>query len=108
MTFTVNPAVNGAGGSFTGGNTAVTNPSGIATANPFTANGIAGAYTVTASVSGVVGVATFNLTNTGGVTVVSYNVLWGTQTYNVTTSPRVRLPWQITGIQVVFSRPGHG
>jgi hypothetical protein len=38
-------------------------------------------------------------------TVVSYNVLFGTQSYNVIGSSRNRLPWQITGIQVVFSKP---
>ena len=37
--------------------------------------------------------------------VVSFNVLFGSQTYNVTTSSRIRLPWQISGIQVVFSEP---
>src|SRR5262249_16300981 len=38
-------------------------------------------------------------------TVVSFSVLWGAQSYNVTTSARSRLPWQVTGIQVVFSAP---
>ncbi len=38
-------------------------------------------------------------------TVVSYSVLFGNQTYNVTGSSRNRLPWQITGITVVFSKP---
>jgi hypothetical protein len=38
-------------------------------------------------------------------TVVSYSVLWGTQSYNVIGSPRIRLPWQISGIRVVFSKP---
>jgi hypothetical protein len=37
--------------------------------------------------------------------VVSYNVLFGTQSYNVKEPTRTRLPWEITGIQVVFSRP---
>ena len=32
-------------------------------------------------------------------------MLFGSQTYNVTTSARNRLPWQITGIRVVFSEP---
>jgi hypothetical protein len=40
-----------------------------------------------------------------GPTVTSFNVLFGSQTYNVTTSTRVHLPWEITGIQVVFSEP---
>jgi hypothetical protein len=38
-------------------------------------------------------------------TVVSYNVLFGGLSYNVIGSPRNRLPWQITGIRVVFSKP---
>ncbi len=38
-------------------------------------------------------------------TVVSYSVLFGAQSYNVIGSPRIRLPWQISGIQVVFSKP---
>ncbi len=40
-----------------------------------------------------------------GPTVVSYNVLFGIDSYNVTGSLRTRLPWQITGVQVVFSAP---
>lgn len=36
-------------------------------------------------------------------TVVSYSVLFGTQRFNMIGSTRNRLPWQITGIQVVFS-----
>jgi hypothetical protein len=52
----------------------------------------------------------FSLTNTAvvqnGPTVVSYSVLWGVQSYNVASTPtRNRLPWQITGIKVVFSAP---
>jgi hypothetical protein len=38
-------------------------------------------------------------------TVVSFNVLWGSVSYNVIGSLRNRLPWQIIGIQVVFSEP---
>ena len=38
-------------------------------------------------------------------TVVAYNVLWGGESFNVIGSARNRLPWQITGIQVVFSKP---
>jgi len=37
--------------------------------------------------------------------VVSVSVLFGNQSYNVTTSTRHHLPWAITGIQVVFSEP---
>jgi trimeric autotransporter adhesin len=38
-------------------------------------------------------------------TVVSYSVLFGSESYNVIGTSRNRLPWQITGIQVVFSKP---
>jgi hypothetical protein len=39
--------------------------------------------------------------------VLSFSVLFGSQSYNVaaTTNTRTRLPWQVTGIQVVFNRP---
>ena len=40
-------------------------------------------------------------------TVVSYNVLFGTDglSYNLIGSARYDLPWTITGIKVVFSKP---
>ena len=47
-------------------------------------------------------------TGSGGTTaptVVSYQVLWGTESFNVIDSARKHLPWQITGIRVVFSKP---
>jgi centrosomal CEP192-like protein len=62
VTFTVNPAVNGASGAFTGGNTATTDALGIARANTFTANGTAGTYIVMASATGATS-ANFSLTN---------------------------------------------
>jgi hypothetical protein len=43
--------------------------------------------------------------DTASPTVVSFNVLFGTQSYNVIGSARVRLPWQISAIRVVFSKP---
>ena len=43
--------------------------------------------------------------NTVAPTVVSFSVQFGTLSYNVIGSPRTRLPWQITGVQVVFSAP---
>ena len=55
---------NGASGTFSGGvDTAVTNTSGIAMSNLFTANGTAGSYLVTATAPNVSGTATFMLTN---------------------------------------------
>lgn len=38
-------------------------------------------------------------------TVLTCEVLFGTKSYNVLTTSRVRLPWQITGIRVTFSEP---
>ena len=38
-------------------------------------------------------------------TVVSYEVLFGSQSLNLIGSTRNDLPWQITGIRVVFSKP---
>jgi uncharacterized repeat protein (TIGR01451 family) len=43
--------------------------------------------------------------DTTAPTVVAYKVLWGSASYNVIGTSRNRLPWQITGIQVVFSKP---
>jgi hypothetical protein len=37
--------------------------------------------------------------------VLSYSVLFGSQSYNLIGSARFDLPWQITGIKVVFSEP---
>jgi hypothetical protein len=42
--------------------------------------------------------------DTTSPTVVSFKVLFGSQSYNLTTSSRVRLPWEISGIQVTFSK----
>jgi hypothetical protein len=38
-------------------------------------------------------------------TVISYSVLFGSKSFNMSGSTRNRLPWAITGIQVVFSEP---
>ena len=38
-------------------------------------------------------------------TVVAYYVVFGNQNYNLITGSRNRLPWQISAIQVVFSKP---
>jgi len=56
----------GASAAFSGGNTAETNASGIATANILNANSSLGSYAVIASVSGLVPTATFSLTNVPG------------------------------------------
>jgi filamentous hemagglutinin family protein len=63
LTITFTPPGSGASGSFTPGNTAITNASGIATANPFTANAEVGNFTVSATLPGATP-GTFNLSNT--------------------------------------------
>jgi hypothetical protein len=67
----------GATGIFAGGvNTATTDALGVATANILTANGTAGSYTVSASVTGVSTSANFSLNNlppsTGGIKLVQH------------------------------------
>jgi hypothetical protein len=69
VTVTFTAPTSGASGKFANGTnttTATTNANGLATATTFTANTVAGAYSVTASVSGVANSASFNLTNTAG------------------------------------------
>jgi len=62
------PPSSGAGGSFAvSGNTAVTDTTGAATSGTFTANTVAGIYTVNATVPGVAAPATFALANLGGI-----------------------------------------
>ncbi|MBE9115280.1 CHAT domain-containing protein, partial [Lusitaniella coriacea LEGE 07157] len=63
VTIAFAPPSGGASGSFSSANTAITDASGIATANLFTANTIAGNYQVAASTTNVTP-ASFNLTNT--------------------------------------------
>lgn len=42
---------------------------------------------------------------TPALTLSAFDVLFGVQSYDVIGSPRLTLPWQITGIQAVFSEP---
>uniref|UniRef100_Q02B46 FG-GAP repeat protein n=1 Tax=Solibacter usitatus (strain Ellin6076) TaxID=234267 RepID=Q02B46_SOLUE len=65
VTFAAAPAGNGAGGAFTGTATVATNGSGIAIAPMFTANTVAGVYSVKATVVGGLS-GSFNLTNLPG------------------------------------------
>lgn len=37
--------------------------------------------------------------------VISYRVVFGSQAFELNTSTRNRLPWQITGIEIAFSKP---
>lgn len=66
-TVTFNAPASGAGGTFAGGvNTAITNSLGVATAPVFTANTVAGTYTVTATVGTHTTSPGFTLTNQPG------------------------------------------
>ncbi len=73
VTVTFMPPGSGPSGAFAGTNTATTNASGVATANTFTANGIAGSYMVTASAAGATS-ASFSLTNNQASTATSVSV----------------------------------
>src|SRR5262249_22085397 len=58
----------GARGTFAGGvNTAMTDAGGLATSAAFTANNLAGSYTVVGTAPMVVSTANFSLTNTAGI-----------------------------------------
>jgi hypothetical protein len=106
VTFTApGSGASGVFGNSTATITVATNASGVASA-PFTANTTAGGPYAVAATLGPLS-TTFTLTNLAGtpLTVVSYNVLFGARSFNLIGSTRTRLPWQITGIQVVFSRP---
>jgi Bacterial Ig-like domain (group 1)/Viral BACON domain len=63
---TFNPPTTGASGTFACGNTAVTNANGIATAQVFKANTIAGKYTVTATANALTTSPGFVMTNNPG------------------------------------------
>jgi hypothetical protein len=111
VTVTFSAPTSGPGGSFAGGaNTAVTNAAGVATSALFTANGVAGSYTVTASVSGVSTPASFTLTNQGG-TSGSITVGNGSVGQNLETQVAITLPAPAgTGgvnVTVTSSDPGN-
>ncbi len=64
--------------------------------------------TLTVPVGGTPGSLASNkaiVIDTTAPVVVSYSVLFGSQSYNVIGSSRTHLPWEIAGIQVVFSKP---
>jgi hypothetical protein len=89
-------------------NSLTVNSATSATANITVQSGAAlGALTVTVTTGTQVVSLVNGFTVEGAVDVVSFNVLFGSPSYNVAApgATRLRLPWQITGIQVVFSRP---
>jgi hypothetical protein len=117
VTVTFTPPSTGASGSFaSGANTATTNASGVATSAIFTANGTPGSYTVTASVVGITGAASFSLTNTAS-SPASITATSGTpQSTNDDTAFGAPLVAKVidasgnalTGVTVTFTAPSNG
>jgi hypothetical protein len=106
----------GASGSFSGGATAITNSSGLATAATFTANTTAGAYVVTASVPGAGTAAQFSLTNTPGAAAALTASAGGGQSASALTAFGILMKAAlrdaygngIPGTTVTFAAPGSG
>jgi hypothetical protein len=89
-------------------NSLTVNSSTSATANITVQNNSAlGARTVTMTTGAQVASLVNGFTVVAPVDVVTFSVLFGSRSYNVAApaNTRLRLPWQITGIQVVFSQP---
>src|SRR6202167_1298753 len=117
VTFTA-PAT-GASGTFSNGTnteTDTTNSSGVVTSSPFTANGVIGANTVTASVAGGTATTNFLLTNTSGPA-ASISVASGSlQDALINTAFGAPLVAKVvdsnsnpvTGASVTFKAPGTG
>jgi Big-like domain-containing protein/dockerin type I repeat protein len=105
VTFAV-PAT-GPSATITSTNPTGTNASGLASVNVSANATPGGPYSVTATVGSLTTSPGFSLTNNSSTvpSVVSYSVLWGSvpESYSVIGTTRNRLPWQITGIKVVFS-----
>jgi hypothetical protein len=100
VTVTFTPPASGASGTFTGGNTAVTNASGVATSNVFTANATdGGPYNVAATVAGVGTPANFVLTNT---------VVVATTIVATSGTPQSALTGAAFGAQLVATVTGAG
>ncbi len=115
VTFTA-PA-SGASGTFAGGvNTATTNAQGVATAPVFTANNIAGAYTVTATVGTHTTSPGFALTNVAGAAATITATAGSSQTATVNTAFAINLAATVVdsfsnpvaGVTVTFTAPGSG
>lgn len=81
----VNPIVSIAPVADSSGNLTITwvDSNGVQTVTPYPANG----------------------GDTVAPVVISYRVFFGSQAFELNTSTRNRLPWQITGIEVAFSKP---
>ena len=99
-------------GAIAGGSTSIiTLTVNVPTNSPATVSNTAGVFgggdmvhTSTATAATSTDTVTVNAA-TPAPTVVSFSVLFGSQQFNLIGSTRNRLPWQVTGIQVVFSQP---
>jgi len=81
------------------------NPAAATIAATGAATGVAaGSTNISASLNAVVS-NTAPLSVTAAPIVTGFRVLFGSQSYSLVGTPRNRLPWQITGIQVIFSKP---
>jgi hypothetical protein len=116
-TVTFNAPGSGAGGTFAGGvNTAITNANGIAVSAVFTANSTAGSYSVMASVSGLVSVASFPMTNVPGPAASIIATSGTPQSATIGTSFAAPLVATVedsggnpvSGATVTFAAPGSG
>ncbi len=94
--------------------TAITNASGVATASAFTANAIAGGYSVNATVAGVGTPATFNLTNNAPASIVTtagnaQSAVIGTN-FPIALQATVRdsTSAPVSGVTVTFTAPAPG
>lgn len=87
-----------------GGTTAVNAVNGVATFTNLVFN-TAGSFTLTASAAALTSATSNSITVDAPPAVVSFSVLFGNQSYNLIGSNRIRLPWQIGGIRVVFTKP---
>ncbi len=114
VTFT--PPSSGPGGSFEGGNSVLTNDSGVAVSNPFRANSIAGSYLVRGEVQGLNLTVNYNLTNTtgapGSITIVAgrtqtavVNSVFDTA-FSVLVTDNFGNP--VSGVEVTFTAPTTG
>jgi hypothetical protein len=116
VTVTFNAPGAGPSGTFSGGmNTAMTNASGLAAAGTFTANGLPGPFTVTATVSGVSTPASFSLSNTLAVpTITATSGSGQSEPINTAFPPLVALVKNAmgtpvgAGVTVTFSAPASG
>lgn len=116
VTVTFTAPSSGQSATFSSGNTAQTNGSGIATLAAPTANSSAGAYTVTASVSGGTTSASFSLTNSAGAPASIAVSTGNNQTAAISTAfatplsviVKDALANPISGVSVTFNAPGSG